>query len=197
MKNALQIQHLKLEFGNKKIIPPLYEREILTALSYYPELKDVKIKFRLSRFTKMPYGTKPTLCSYFRSKENRTYIITILEKADEPEKEALFSNLTIDMRISVIGHELAHVHQFNECDRKELLKKTAEFFVHRTRRRIERGADLLAIKHGLGEGLLRHARYIRSIPGYLEKRPNINEEYLKPAEISYFIKHPDKIPHVW
>ncbi len=197
MTNALNIEHLKKEFGANKKIPAEYEKEILTALSYYPELKDVKIKFRIAHHAKMPYCTKPSLLSYFRSKKNRTYVITLLDKAPEPEKEALFSNLTEDMRISVIGHELAHVYQFNECNRKELIKKVASFMVHRARRRIERGADLLAIKHGLGEGLLKHARFIRSIPGYVKKRPNINEEYLKPAEISYFIKHPDKISHVW
>lgn len=196
MKNELNISLLKKEFGRRKKIPSKYEKEILIALSYYPELKDIKIKFQLVRHAKMPYGTKPSFFSFMRSKKNRTYTITILESSSHPEKEALFTNLTEDMRISVMGHELAHVFQFSECDRIGLLKKLSSFLVHRTRRRIERGADLLAIKHGLGEGLLKHARYIRSIPGYLEKRPEINEEYLKPAEIAYFIKHPNKITKV-
>jgi hypothetical protein len=51
------------------------------------------------------------------------------------------------------------------------------------KRKAERGADITAINRGFGEGLYAHAVYIRSIPGYLEMRPDINKYYLKPNEI--------------
>ena len=36
---------LLLEFGNNKELPPGYELQALLALSHYPELKDIKIRF--------------------------------------------------------------------------------------------------------------------------------------------------------
>jgi hypothetical protein len=53
---------------------------------------------------------------------------------------------------------------------------------------IERGADKGAIEHGCGQQLYKHALYLRSIPGYVEKRPAINKYYLKPYEILELLK---------
>jgi hypothetical protein len=193
MKHTDDIQSLRDSFGKNKDIPLRYEREILTALSYYPELKDTNINFSLALHASVPYGTKPSLSACFKRKQNRNYTITILEQAEYPVSEALLKKLTHEMRVSVLGHELAHVKQFYNCNPLSLIKTLSKFAFQKTRRHIERNADLTAIKHGLGVGLLAHANYIRSIPGYVEKRPAINTDYLKPSEIEYFIQHPQEI----
>ncbi len=111
------------------------------------------------------------------------YVITLLEKAEFPESAALFKNLDEEERISVIAHELAHVLQFHTCSVLQLFKMAVSYLVPEFKRHIERSADIGAIEHGLGRGLYRHAMYIRSIPGYLKKRPDLNKYYLKPNEI--------------
>jgi hypothetical protein len=69
----------------------------------------------------------------------------------------------------------------------------SQFLIHSTRRKLERAADKGAIFHGCGKGLLQHAIYLRSIPGYTEKRPEIETDYLKPAEIRYLLDSPEKL----
>ncbi|HET6226194.1 MAG TPA: hypothetical protein VFF27_07940 [Bacteroidia bacterium] len=176
------IQELRKKYGMNKHIPFKYENEILTALSHYPELKEVEIIFKLTDHASVPYGTKPAISSCFKSKKKRSYVINILEKAEDPERTALFKNLSSRMRIGVIAHELMHVEQYH-FGRFSLIKTLGLFVVPSSRRRLERAADKGAIDHGFGEELLEHALYLRSIPGYTEKRPAIKEDYLQPDEI--------------
>src|SRR4051812_1370440 len=78
-ERKLTIDELRAEFGYKKEIPTKYEKEILIALSHYPELKNVRINFKLSKHASVPYGTKPSTSSYLKKREKRVYIITLLE----------------------------------------------------------------------------------------------------------------------
>ena len=59
-----------------KVIPTEITEQVATALSYYPELKDVKVQFRF-RKSKTPFSSKPTFFSMFKKKENRSYVVTI------------------------------------------------------------------------------------------------------------------------
>ena len=188
------INELRKLFGNRKDIPARYEEEILIALSHYPELKDEHIRFELSMASSVPYSTKPSFASVFLPKDQRMYTITILERAEDPENEALIKNLDRKMRIGVFGHELGHVLQYSKRSPLSLVKMLGLYLVDSYKRQIERAADQQAIKHGLGEELLRHAEYIRLIPEYLDKRPDLNRDYLKPEEITYYMAHPEKIP---
>lgn len=174
------------KYSSNKEIPQKYEKEILIALSRYPELRKVHIKFLLVDTAPAPYYTKPVLTSCFGARKNREYIISILEKANYPESEALFEKLTERMRIGVIGHELYHVVQYH-IGSFSLIKTFARFLIFGMRRKLERAADRGAIQHGLGKQLLEHSKYIRSIPGYLQKRPSIQTDYLKPSEIEYLL----------
>jgi predicted metallopeptidase len=182
------IVKLREKYGINKQIPLNYENEILTALSHYSELNAVKIIFKLTNRASVPYGTKPAITNCLRSKKNRVYIINILEKANYPESMALFKNLTSRMRIGVIAHELMHVKQYH-FGRFSLIKTIGLFAFQSSRRRLEREADRGAIEHGLGEELLEHAVYLRSIPGYTVKRPAIKEDYLQPTEIENCLRN--------
>lgn len=189
MERADYINTLKQQYGARKEIPLKYEPEILAALSHYPELKDIRIRFVLTASASVPYGTKPTLASCFLPPSRRTYTVTILEEAESPEKEALFRNLSKSMRIGVIAHELVHVIQYHRCRVPQLLKMLALYLIPFWKRQIERAADKGAIDHGYGLQLLQHACYIREIPGYVHQRPEINKDYLKPDEIRHFLRH--------
>src|SRR4051794_22944838 len=101
-----EISILKKEVGLNKVIPSKYEKPILKALSAYPELKHIRIHFKLTSKHPVPYGTTPTFASLFRKAGKRIYYITILEEAQEPERSALFRNLPEEAQIAVIAHEL-------------------------------------------------------------------------------------------
>lgn len=164
MEKYGDIDALRREYGKNKLIPAKYEEEILIALYHYPELKKEHIHFQLAFHASVPYGTKPSFASCFKPKGKRTYTVTILERAEDPENEALMRNLDRKMRIGFIGHELGHVLQYSRCNPLSLLKMLSLYLVDSYKREIERGADKAAIQHGLGEELLRHAEYIRLIP---------------------------------
>ena len=54
------LAELKIKYGNKKTLPIGFEQQTLIALSYFPELVDIKIKFRFkNRIT--PLATRPSL----------------------------------------------------------------------------------------------------------------------------------------
>jgi hypothetical protein len=180
--NASETADLKWLHKNKKIIKK-YEEPILTALRSYPELKDVCIHFKLVKKHPAPYSTSPSFRSLFASKDKRVYHIYLLEEASGPEEKALFKNLTFEGQVAVIAHELVHVIQFHSCSRAELIKTALQYPLPGKKREMERGADKGAIEHGFGKHLYEHAVYIRSIPGYIQKRPELNMYYLQPFEI--------------
>jgi hypothetical protein len=180
------LQELKKEFGRRKVIPAGYESVILKALSHFPELKDVRIHFEFKSVHPVPYGTTPTFASFFKKPEWRTYIVTLLTEAKGPAQKALFHNLPEDAQIGVIGHELSHVLQYHRCRNKTLFKMVVFFPL--VRKFMEQDADRKTIEHGLGVYLYKWATYIRTIPGYLRQRPQINIYYLTPHEILSYIK---------
>jgi hypothetical protein len=180
------LQELKKEFGRRKVMPAIYETVILKALSHFPELKDVRIHFELKSAHPVPYGTTPSFSSFFKKPEWRTYIVTLLTEAKGPTVGALFHNLPEDAQIGVIGHELSHVLQYHRCKSKTLLKVV--LFFPMVRKFMEQDADRKTIEHGLGVHLYKWATYIRTIPGYVRQRPQINIFYLTPHEIMAYIK---------
>ena len=170
-------------FATNKTIPEKYREVILRALSYYPELKNVHIDFVLKRKHPVPYGTTPEIKSLLVPGKARKYIITLREEAREPVNSALFKNLPEDGQIAAIAHELGHVLQYERRSTLELLMFGLGYMGLLKKRKMERGADIQVIRHGLGQELYVHAVYIRNIKGYVEKRKEIDIYYLKPHEI--------------
>ena len=148
------------EFRNKKEIPQQYEKPILTALSYFPELKDVHIVFKIKKkYT--PLTTKPNLAGVFKRKDHRTYIITISDHTIDTLKALLFQNLTFEQQVGVIGHELSHVVDFNS---KNFLQTIAVGIGHISKRyldKMEFNTDRICIQHGLGKYLLAYSKHVR------------------------------------
>lgn len=183
-----ELNDLREAFGKHKTIPVQYEEIVLIALSHYPELKGTQIEFQLVKKYPVPYGCRPSASSVFKGLEKRCYIITIREEADAPVKDALLKNLPARAQIGVIGHELAHVVQYQSCNCRQLLTMLCTYPLPFVKRRIERDADWLTIAHGLGNELYAHAVYIRRIPGYLEERKSLSRNYLKPLEIKQSLR---------
>ncbi|MCW3103818.1 MAG: Protein of unknown function precursor [Bacteroidetes bacterium] len=188
---TLELQWLRSEFGRYKEIPEKYEEVILTVLSHYPELKDTCIRFVLKDKHPVPYGTMPSLKTIFSEPAEREYIITIREQADYPTFYALFKNLTEDAKKAVIAHEVAHVMQYSTCSKTELMKFMLFYLVPEFQEKVEKAADMEAIIRGFGHELLEQAIYLRAIPGYVEERPAININYLKPQEIVEYLPDVD------
>jgi hypothetical protein len=159
--NTEQLKELKNEFGTNKIFPAVYEPQILIALSYFPELKNITIEFRLKK-TNTPLSSKPKLFGLLQSAKNRRYIVTISEATNSRLEPILFKNLNFNAQVGVLGHELSHVSDymtkgFGKMSNLLLIeifsKKQVDSFESRT--------DLICIYHGLGYQLLEWSKSVR------------------------------------
>lgn len=165
-------------------IPEKYRDIIAPVLDNYPEITHLKITFRLVTKFSVPYGTMPSPLSVFRPRSKREYFINILEDAEEPMRSALFKNLPPNAQTAVIAHELCHVIQFNRLSSPALLVTLILYGMFPPmKKKLERAADEGAIVHGYGKELYEQAVFIRSIPGYIDQRPEIDKHYLYLDEI--------------
>src|SRR6476620_10523938 len=67
--------HNKKVFGVNKSMPAEYEKQILTALSYFPELTETKITFTLVKGNSGVIETRPEWLSVLRNSKSRAYIV--------------------------------------------------------------------------------------------------------------------------
>jgi hypothetical protein len=107
-----KLSELKKEFGNKKTIPPELELECLAALSFYPELKNKPIEFRLGAI-KTTMLARPELNFIFRSKKKRKYVV-IISYPDNKKTNLNWETLSFNSLVGWIGHELVIFY----CKRK-------------------------------------------------------------------------------
>lgn len=181
-------------FSINKEIPEQYRKPILTALSYFPELKDVHIIFRIKKqYT--PLTTKPDLQSVFKRKDHRTYIITISNKTVDTLDHLLYRNLSFDEQVGVMGHELSHVADFNS---KNFLQSVGVGIGHLSKNyldRMEYNTDRICIKHGLGKYLLAYSEHVRASMhvhtwrgvDFVMHNDQKHERYMNPATIEKYM----------
>lgn len=181
---------------DKKIIPKQYQRPIQEALSYYPELKNVHIKFTLVK-NGTPFVSRPTVFStVFRSAKNRRYLILIAENSIPMFDMALMHNMPHHAQVGVIGHELAHTSDFTQRNTLRMLRVALGNLSPSYLNKFERDTDLRTIDHGLGCNLLSWSSWVRSqidftanskYKSILEKMEDA-ERYLKPESIISVMK---------
>ena len=150
------------QFGANKEIPEQFQKPILTALSHFPELKNVHIVFRIKkRYTCLT--TRPTLISVFKRKDHRTYFVTISDQTIDTLKRLMFENLTFEEQVGVIGHELSHVVDFNSKNFFQTIGCGIGHLSQKYLDRMEFNTDRICIMHGLGSYLLAYSRHVRNV----------------------------------
>jgi hypothetical protein len=193
-----EIAILKAKFENHKALIANYENQILIALSYFPELKNIKIKFRLKN-RETPLATRPTVVSMFRSAKKRTYIITISRKSTNYLNTIVFKNLNYNAQIGVLGHELCHVSDYlNKGFGKMCNVAAIEIFSKKAVDKFEFNTDLNCIHHGLGYQLLDWSINVRENLKRVNWLGAVNltadeksERYMNPSTITTILsKHP-------
>ena len=177
-----RLEYLKNEFGTNKTIPVEIELECLAALSYYPELKNVKIIFQFGS----PMSTmvsRPKLRSILRSGYEREYVITI-RKPGTSKNGLEWNELSFNSVIGWIAHELGHIVHYSHKTSGGVLFTGIKYAFPGYRRRMERFTDNLVIQHDLGYALLEGTDYTIN---YSNAKPHykkyMEKYYLSPAEI--------------
>ena len=150
------------KFRNKKEIPQQFEKPILTALSYFPELKEVHIIFKIKK-ARTGLATKPDFSGVFQRKNHRTYIITISNETIDTLRPLLLQNLTFEQQVGVIGHELSHVVDFNSQNFPQTIGVGIGHISKRYLDKMEFNTDRICIQHGLGKYLLAYSKHVREV----------------------------------
>lgn len=155
-----EFARMKMEIGRRKNIPPEFERQILLALSYFPELTDVTIDFRV-RKSRTPLSSRPSWGSVLLPHRNRNYVITISDSTRRLLSPILFKNLDFNAQVGVIGHELSHIIDFSSKGGVGLIGIGIGNISRRFLDRFEYRTDSICIAHGLGYQLLAWSLFVR------------------------------------
>ncbi len=172
-----EIQQLRRDFGSNKLIPEIYELQILLALSHFPELKSVKIDF-VEKKVFAPLSALPSISSMVIPLQERKYRVIISEKSNAEMERILLKNLPINAQIGVIGHELSHVVDYNQKSISELMAVAINYGVNPGYHAwFEKNTDLRTIEHGLGWELYSYSKYVRTLFGSEERQVNLADDF--------------------
>ncbi len=141
---------------SNKYIPEIIRKEAITALRYFPELKDTEIRFQFKKdIKKSTMQAQPTWASFFRSKDDRGYIILISEKFHIEEEEFDIHNVDEDVLIGWLGHELGHVMDYRERTNLGMIFFGLKYLYSKSHiQEVERSADTYAVNYGMHEYIL-------------------------------------------
>jgi len=137
---------LKLNFGQNKKLIKEFELQSLIALSYYPELKNVPITFCLYNI-RTTAEVRPEYYSAIKN-SNRKYVIYISKNVHT--EGVLLKDISFNAQIGVLGHELAHILDYEGRTVKSLFGLALNYLIIKNHAKYERSIDELAIKRGLG-----------------------------------------------
>ncbi|MBD0350866.1 MAG: hypothetical protein ICV53_22395 [Flavisolibacter sp.] len=186
-----EVEVLQKEFGKNKIIPVQYKKQIITALTFFPELKDVAIEFKVKQTCKAPLTTTPTVTSILKPQNKRKFVITIRNLQSKNFQPILFENLPYNTQVGVIGHELSHVIDFSRKNSFGLIANGIQQVSYRYVDRFEYQTDSICVAHGLGYQLLDWSIYVRRSlhrnnwigTGNADEQTTTRERYMNPSTI--------------
>jgi hypothetical protein len=180
------IDSLRLLYGRNKQLLKQYELQTLLALSHYPQLKEVAIKFYEEEAI-LPLASRPEPSSMFSGKDTWQYNIIISTKSVEALEPILLKNVPFNGQVGIIGHELAHTAYYLDKNTLQMLLIALNYPFPSFRAGFEKNTDRRTIAHGLGWQLLEYARFARKVMPY-EETDLGSKYYLSPTDIEALIR---------
>ena len=173
----------------QSIIPQSIKKEIETALSYYPELKNTRINFEFKKkIKKSTMQAQPSFGSFFRKKRKRSYNIYISETVNISGEIFYTKNMPKDVLIGWIGHELGHVMDYRNRSNLNLVWFGIKYLLSDNHiAKAERSADTYAIQSGM-------EKYILITKDFILSQANIDKKYI--ARIKKYYLSPEEIMEI-
>lgn len=183
-------------FGANKSMPAEYEKQIFAALSYFPELRQTKITFKLQKGNSGVIETRPEWLSVFRNSRKRAYVVFIGDSSSKHIPPFMFRNCPVNGQVGIIGHELTHIVYFSKTNTFGLLKLGVAHVSTSYMDKFENKTDSICIERGLGYQLIDWNIYLRKAFGVEdpENAPDpfftdtTRERYMSPARIRQVMK---------
>lgn len=184
---AQRLADLRRDFGENKELLPGFELQNLLALSYYPELKGVKMQF-VYKNTFIPLSSRPDALTMFGKREKWVYRVIVSSKSAESMEPILLKHLPFDAQVGILAHEIGHTAHYQPYNFWQMAKFAILYAVDTDFRAIhERSTDEIVIYHGLGWQLFDYAKFVRTDPTttehYQSSKDFIDKFYLTPTDI--------------
>lgn len=170
----------------KLTVPPSIREEAEIALSYYPQLHDVDIEFKFNDMVRKNFmQAQPTYKSIFKSRKNRSYIILISKEFKVENEIFTIKEIPSDVLTGWLGHELGHVMDYRSRSTLGMLLFGFKYlYSHSHIQEVERAADDYAVRHGMGDYILKTKNFILNHTSLSEKyKQRMRKFYLSPEEI--------------
>ncbi|MEJ4088903.1 hypothetical protein [Galbibacter orientalis] len=170
----------------KKEIPLAIRKEVITALSFYPELKEVAIEFKFKeKLQKSFMQAQPDFSTLLKKPKKRKYIIFISSNFNIEGEKFNINNVPEDVIIGWIGHELGHIMDYlNRSSWNLFVFGIKYIFIGKHIREAERTADVFAVSYGMGDYILSTKNFILNHTSLSEAYKNrIKSLYLSPEDI--------------
>jgi len=168
------------KYQYKKIIPNEIRTATLKALSFYPELKNIKIEFVFNdHIRKSVMQAQPKYITMYGRRKWRSYIIKISRYFSLKGKSTPIHKLPEDVLIGWIGHELGHIIDYLRKNNWSMILFGLSYYTSRSFiNDAERVADTFAVDRGLGD-------YILATKGFILHQAEMPEEYIQRLEKLY------------
>lgn len=151
-----------LQFGQNKQIPALIEKNVLKALSFYPELENTTISFIFKTNIKTSVmQAQPVPMTLLRRRKNRRYRINISEYFKLINTQIPIQQIPDDVMIGWIGHELGHILDYEGRSNAGMVSFGYRYYFHSSFvKHAEMVADSLAVERGMGNYIVATKRFI-------------------------------------
>jgi len=133
----------------------------------------------------------PSLSFLFKQKEKRKYYVAI---NNNPKfKGVKFDELSFNAQVGIIGHELAHVFDYENKSRVGIFKTGIGYLCTKRKQKLESKIDYMAIERGLGWQIFDFSDYVLNRSDCCPKYKKYKEAiYFTPGEI-YFLMYQLKL----
>ncbi len=184
---TVQLDSLRDIYSYKKTFLPKFETEILSVLSYYPELDSTKIIFKEAKI-KASLNARPTVGSLlFRKRSKRTYIIRI--KPNTGDSIATLDQVGFNGAVGVLGHELNHIIDYSNRSVFGIIGRLFNYTNKKGKRYYEGEIDRMTVEKGLGWQLYDWVDYVLNRSNAKVKYKAYKKAvYYSPEEVITIIK---------
>lgn len=156
-----QFDSLSRIYGKNKIIPKPFEKQIIYALSFFPELVNDKIEFAIVKGDDNIIATRPLFSSVFKRSSNRSYIVTI-QDSSRSRRLPSFVFANANGQVGILGHELCHIVYFKNRTGLGLIGLGINHISTRFMDRFENKTDSMDIERGLGYQLIDWSDFVQA-----------------------------------
>ena len=169
-RDSFNLQRLEAYKQNYQKLIDTYQIQTLIAISYYPELKNAKIRFR-EKNIKTTMASIPRMDFIFHSKRSRTYHIYI-DNSIKKGKGLLLRDIPFNAQIGVIGHELGHLSDYEDRTAVGIVILGIGYLFPPFHRKLEHKVDEITIAHGLGY-------QVEAFSDFVFNQAAVNDRYRK------------------